>query len=72
MTARLYVASPLSRCPPLCCSRMAPEVSEDEGSYASRFYRLFLQSSKSWLLLLVALPDLIDTVAQLLAWRPLL
>ena len=72
MTVRLYVASPLSGCPPLCCSRTAPEVSENKGSYASRFYRLFLQSSKSCLLLLVALPDLTDTVAQLLAWRLLL
>ena len=45
---------------------VAPEVSEEEGSYASRFYRWFLESSKSCLLLLVALPGLIDTLAQLL------
>ena len=46
---------------------VAPEVSEEEGSYASRFYRWFLESFKSCLLLLVALPALIDTLAQLLA-----
>ena len=45
----------------------APEVSEEEGSNASRFYRWFLESIKSCLLLLVALPDLIDTLAKLLA-----
>ena len=44
---------------------MAPEVSEEEGSHASRFYRWLLESSKSCLLLLVALPGLIDTLAQL-------
>ena len=69
MTVRLYVGSPLSDCPPLRCGRTAPVVSEEEGSYASRFYRWFLESSKSCLLLLVALPGLIDTLAQLLAWR---
>ena len=72
MTVRLYVGSPLSVCPPLCRGRTAPEVSEEEGSYASRFYRWFLESFKSCLLLLVALPGLIDTLAQLLAWRSLL
>ena len=67
MTVRLYVGSPLSDFRPLCCDRTAPEVSEEEGSYASCFYRWFLESSKSFLLLLVALPGLIDTLAQLLA-----
>ena len=33
----------------------APEVSEKEGSYASRFYRWFLERRKSCLLLLAAL-----------------
>ena len=46
---------------------MAPEVGEEEGSYVSRFYRWFLESFKSCLLLLVALPGLTDTLAQLLA-----
>ena len=72
MTVPLYDGSPLSDCPPLCCSRTAPKVSEEEGSYASRFYHWFLESSKSCLLLLVALPGIIDTLAQLLAWRSLL
>ena len=63
MTVRLYVGSPLSDLRPLCCDRTAPEVSEEEGSYASRFYRWFLESSKGCLLLLVALSDLIDTLA---------
>ena len=45
----------------------APEVSEEEGSYASRFYHWFLESSKSCLLLLVAPLGLIDTLPQLLA-----
>ena len=45
----------------------APEVSEEEGSYASRFCCWFLESSKNCLLLLVAPPSLIDTLAQLLA-----
>ena len=67
MKVRLYVGSPLSDCTPLCCGRTAPEVSEEEGSYASRFYRWFSESFKSCLLLLVALPGLIDTYAQLLA-----
>ena len=66
------VGSLHSDCPPLCCGRAAPEVNEEEGSYASRFYRWFLESSKSCLLLLVALSGLIDTLAQLLAWRSLL
>ena len=42
--------------------RTAPDVSEEEGSYASRFYRWFLESFESCLLLLVALPGLIDTL----------
>ena len=56
----------------LAAAWTAPEVSEEEGSYASRFYRWFLESFKSCLLLLVTLPGLIDTLAQLLAWRSLL
>ena len=64
VSVRLYL--------PLCCSRTAPDVSEEKGSYASRFYRWFLESFKSCLLLLVALPGLIDTLAQLLASRSLL
>ena len=72
MTVRLDVGSPLSDCPPLCCGRATPEVSEEGGSYASRFHRWFLESFKSCLLLLVALPGLIDTLAQLLSGRPLL
>ena len=67
MTVRLYAGSPLSDCPPLCCGKTAPEVTEEEGSYASLIYRWFLESSKSCLLLLVALPGLTDTLAQLLA-----
>ena len=46
---------------------MVPDVSEEEGSYALRFYGWFLESSKSCLLLLVAPPGLTDTLAQLLA-----
>ena len=65
MTVRLYVGSPFSDCPPFGCGRTAAEVSEEEGSSASRFYRWFLESSNC-LLLLVALPRLIDTLAQLL------
>ena len=72
MTVHLYVGSPLSDCPPFGCGRTAPEVSEEEGSYASCFYRWFSESSKSCLLFLVAPPGLIDTLAQLLAWRSLL
>ena len=49
----------------------ASEVIEEEGSYASRFYRWFSESSKSCLLFLMAPPGLIDTFAQLLAWRSL-
>ena len=45
---------------------------EEEGGYASRFYRSFLESIKSYLLILVAVPGLIDALAQLLAWRSLL
>ena len=52
----------------LAAAWTAPEVSEEEGSYASRFYRWFLESSESFLLLLVALPGLIDTLTQLLAF----
>ena len=51
MTVRLYVGSPLSDCPPLRCGRTAPVVSEEEGSNASRFYRWFLESYNSCLLL---------------------
>ena len=72
MTVHLYVGSPLCDCPPLEYSRMAPEVSEEEGSYASRFFRWILESFKSCLLLLVVLSGLIDTLAQLLAGRSLL
>ena len=72
VTVLLYVGSPLSDCPPLCCGRTAPEVSKEECSYASRFYRWFLGSIKSCLVLLVTLPRLIDTLAQLLAWSSLL
>ena len=43
MTVRLYVGSLLSDCPPLSCNRKAPEVSEEEVSYPSRFYRWFLE-----------------------------
>ena len=43
------------------------EVSEEEGSDASHFYRWFSESSKSCLLFLVAPPGIIDTLAQLLA-----
>ena len=50
----------------------ASEVGEEEGNYASRFYRWFSESSKSCLLFLVAPPGLIDTLAQLLAARSLL
>ena len=50
----------------------ALEVSEEEGNYASRFYRWFSESSKSCLLFLVAPPGLIDTLPQLLAARSLL
>ena len=46
----------------LCAA--APEVGEEKGSYASRFYRWFLESSKSCLLLLVALPGLIEEVLR--------
>ena len=51
----------------LAATWMAPEVSEEEGSYASCFYHWFSESFKSCLLLLVAPPSLIDTLAQLLA-----
>ena len=37
VTARLYVGSPLSDCSPLCCGKTAPEVSQEEGNYASGF-----------------------------------
>ena len=69
VTVRLCVGSPLSDCPPLCYGRTAPEISEEEGSHTSRFYHWFLESSKSCLLLFLVLPGLIDTLAQLLAWR---
>ena len=41
--------------------------SNTEGSYASHFYHWFLESFKSCLLLLVALPGSVDPLAQLLA-----
>ena len=63
MTVDLNGGSPFSDCPLFGCGRTAPEVSEEEGSCASRFYRWFLESSKGCLLLLVALSDLIDTLA---------
>ena len=47
--------------------RTASEVSEEEGSYASRLYRWFVESIKSCHLLLVGPPGLNDTLAQLLA-----
>ena len=56
----------------LAAAWTAPEVSEEQGSYASRFYRWFSKISKSCLLFLVAPPGLIETLAQLLAWRSLL
>ena len=67
MAVRLCVGSPFSDCPPSWCGRTAPEASMEEGSYASRFHRWFLEGFKSCLLLLVALPSLIDTLPQLLA-----
>ena len=66
-TVHLYVGSPLSDSLSLCCGRMAPEVSEEGGSYASRFYHWFSESSKSCLFFVAALPGLIDTLVQLLA-----
>ena len=62
----------------LCSIRNTAEAplngvwSEEEGSYASCFYCWFLESFKSCLLLPVALPSLIDTLVQLLAWRSML
>ena len=67
MTVCLHVGSPFSDCPPFVCSRTSLEISEEEGSYVLRFYHWFLKSPKSFLLLLAALPCLIDTLAQLLA-----
>ena len=64
MTFRLYVDSPLSDCQSLCWGRTAPEVTEEEGSYALRFYHWFLESFKSFLLFLVAVPGLIDTLSS--------
>ena len=51
----------------LAAAWTTPEFSEEEGSYASRFYCWFSERFKSCLLLLVAAPGLIDTLAQLLA-----
>ena len=51
----------------LAAAWTAPEVSEKEGSYASRFYRWFSEGIKSCFLFPVAPPGLIDTLAQLLA-----
>ena len=56
----------------LAAASTAPEVSEEKGSYALRFCRWFSESSKSCLLFLVAPPDLIDTLVELLARRSLL
>ena len=51
----------------------APEVSEEEGSYAFTVaFQKVSESSESCLLFLVAPPGLIDTLTQLLAWRSLL
>ena len=61
------LAAHLATARPLAAARTAPEDSEEEGSYAPRFYRWFSESSKSCLLFLVAPPGLIDTLAQLLA-----
>ena len=44
MTVHLNVGSPLSDRQPLCYGRTAPEISEEEGSYASRFFHWFLES----------------------------
>ena len=65
MTVCLHVGSPFSDCPPFVCSRTSLEISEEEGSYVLRFYHWFLESPKSCLFFLVALPGLIDTLAQL-------
>ena len=43
MSVRFYLS--------LCCGRTAPEVSQEEVSYASSFYRWFIESFKSCLLL---------------------
>ena len=51
----------------LAAAWTASEVCEAEGSYASRFYRWFSESSENCLLFLVAPPGVIDTLAQLLA-----
>ena len=53
----------------MSCGRTAPEVSEEEGSYALCFYRSFLEGFKSCYLLLLVSPGLIDTLAQLLALK---
>ena len=52
----------------LAAAWTAPEVSKEESSYASRFYRWFSESSKSRLLFLVAPPGLIDTCA-VASWK---
>ena len=57
MSVRLYLS--------LCCGWTATVVSEEEGIYALRFHCWCLESLKSCLLLLMALPGLIDTLAQL-------
>ena len=72
MTVRLNVGSPFRDSSPFGFGRTVPEVSEKKDSYASRFYRWSFESSKSCLFLLVALPGLTDTLAQLLARRSLL
>ena len=60
MTIRLDVGSLLAS------TWTAPEVSEEEGSYASYSYRWFSEIFKSCLLLLLPVPGLIDTLTKLL------
>ena len=51
----------------LAAACTAPEVSEEKGSYASRYYCWFSESSKGCLLFLVAPSILIDSLTRLLA-----
>ena len=51
----------------LAAAGRLPRLVMRKVGYALRFYRWFLESSKSCLLFLVAPPGLIDTLAQLLA-----
>ena len=62
MIVRLYVGSPLSDCPSLCCERTAPEVSVEEGSYALLVFRKFSELSFT-----SRGSARFDTLAQLLA-----